>query len=193
MEDLSVAVDVQNPLLGRDGCTRVYGPQKGVRPEDFEFAERCLQKLADIAAKELHLNYAEEPGAGAAGGLGFGLRCFAGARLEPGFALFARLASLRERVAAAQLVITGEGAIDRSTLMGKGVGELARWCREQGVPCLGLAGALPNATEANQLFTAAYALAPDLTTPEEAKAEPGRWLERLAARVAQERKWKKEH
>src|SRR5262249_25403301 len=154
MEDFTVAVDVQNPLLGPEGCTRVYGPQKGVRPEDFEFAERCLQKLADIAAKELHLRYAEEPGAGAAGGLGFGLRCFAGARLEPGFALFGRLASLRERVTAAQLVITGEGAIDRSTLMGKGVGELARWCREQGVPCLGAAGALVNATEANQLFTA---------------------------------------
>jgi glycerate kinase len=189
MEELVVAVDVQNPLLGPEGCTRVYGPQKGVRPEDFEFAERCLQKLADITAKELHLNYAQEPGVGAAGGLGFGLRCFAGARLEPGFTLFARLASLRERVRAAQLVLTGEGAIDSSTLMGKGVGELARLCREQGVPCLGLAGALTNKAAANQLFTAAYALAPDLTTPEQAKAEPGRWLERLAARVAQERKW----
>src|SRR5262249_35038251 len=152
--------------------------------EDFEFAERCLQKLADIAAKELHLHYAEEPGAGAAGGLGFGLRCFAGARLEAGVGLFARLASLPGRPAGAQLVVTGEGSIDQSTLMGKGVGELARLCRELGVPCLGLAGVVPNPTEANQLFSAAYALVPDVATSAEAMAQPGRCLERLAAQVA---------
>jgi len=70
-EELVVAVDVQNPLLGPQGCTRIYGPQKGVRPEDFEFAERCLGQLATIAQRELHLDFAETPGAGAAGGLGY--------------------------------------------------------------------------------------------------------------------------
>jgi glycerate kinase len=124
-KELVVAVDVQNPLLGPRGCARIYGPQKGLGPGDLEPAERCLQRLAEIARREFEHDFAAEPGVGAAGGLGFGLRYFAGARLEPGFALFSRLASLPDRVKAAKLVITGEGAIDQSTLMGKGVGGVA--------------------------------------------------------------------
>jgi glycerate kinase len=178
-----VAVDVQNPLLGPRGCTPIYGPQKGLRPEDFEFAERCLEQLAQIISKELHLNYAHEAGAGAAGGLGYGLRCFAGARLEPGFALFSRYGKLVERLKAAHLVITGEGTIDGSTLMGKGVGEVARLCQEQKVPCIGFAGALSDQENANALFTATHILT-ELTTIEEAKGNGAVWLERLAAKVA---------
>lgn len=179
-----VAVDVQNPLLGPQGCTRVYGPQKGLRPEDFEFAERCLEQLAGIISKELHLNHADEPGAGAAGGLGYGLRCFAAARLEPGFGLFSRYAKLAERLTAAQLVITGEGTIDSSTVMGKGVGEIARLCQKQKVPCIGLAGALSDQEKADSPFTATHALAPGITTAEEAKSHGAAWLERLATKVA---------
>jgi glycerate kinase len=187
-EDLTVAVDVQNPLLGPNGCTRIYGPQKGIRPDEFEFAERCLGQLAEIVRQELDLDDGQEPGAGAAGGLGFGLRCFAGARLEPGFALFARLASLPERVKSAQLVITGEGALDRSTFMGKGVGEVARLCRQLDVPCLGFAGMAPDRDETGNLFRAIHALTPDLTTDEHAMQEPAIWLERLALHAAQ--RWK---
>lgn len=183
-DELVVAVDVQNPLLGPQGCTRIYGPQKGLRPEEFEFAERCLEQMAGLLEKELHLRCANDPGAGAAGGLGFGLRCFANARLEPGFALFSRYARLPDRLQSAQLVITGEGAIDQSTLMGKGVGEIAHLCRQLNVPCIGLAGVVPNPTEANQLFRSAHALTPELTSMEEAKAHPAVWLERLASRVA---------
>src|SRR5207247_1909375 len=139
-EELIVAVDVQNPLLGPAGCTRIYGPQKGLKPSDFDFAERCLEQLAEVLRKELHTDFASEPGAGAAGGLGFGLRCFAGGRLEPGFAMFVEKAKLSERIEAADLVITGEGALDESTLMGKGVGELGRLCRQFEVPCIGLGG-----------------------------------------------------
>jgi len=179
-----VAVDVQNPLLGPNGCTRVYGPQKGLRPDDFEFAERCLEQLEEILAKELHVAGAAEPGAGAAGGLGFGLRCFAGARLEPGFALFARQANLRQRLQKAQLVVTGEGAIDSSTLMGKGVGELARLCGEVGVPCIGLGGVLVEAEGAKSLFTGAHGIVPASASREEALRRPADCLERLASKVA---------
>ena len=84
-DDLTVAVDVQNPLLGPAGCTRIYGPQKGIRPEDIKLTERCLGQLARVAHRQFQQDVAAEPGAGAAGGLGFGLRCFAGAHLEPGF------------------------------------------------------------------------------------------------------------
>ena len=185
-EELLVAVDVQNPLLGPEGCTRIYGPQKGLRPHDFDFAERALEQMATILEKELHLVCAQEPGTGAAGGLGFGLRCFAGARLEPGFDLFARKTNLSARLKSADLVISGEGSIDRSTLMGKGVGELAKICKEAAVPCIGLGGAVPHLHEANEIFTRAYAVTPGLASADESKAQPALWLERLAANVARE-------
>lgn len=185
-EELVVAVDVQNPLLGPQGCTRVYGPQKGLRADDFEFAERCLGQLAEVLTREFHRDRATEPGAGAAGGLGFGLGCFCGATLAPGFDLFAGQAGLAARVRGADLVITGEGAIDASSLMGKGVGEVVRLCRQSGVPCLGLAGGLALPDEARGQLTAAYALAPDFTSLDQARAEPARWLERLAAKAAAE-------
>jgi glycerate kinase len=182
-DELVVAVDVQNPLLGRRGCTRVYGPQKGLRHADFPLAEQCLKRLAQVNASPL--DCAHEPGAGAAGGLGFGLRCFAGARLEPGFALFAHFAHLTERLNSADLVITGEGAIDRQTLMGKGVGELARLCKKLKVPCLGLAGAVEDAAKARHLFTETYALTPDFVSREKAMTETADCLEQLAAQAAE--------
>jgi len=184
-EDLIVAVDVQNPLLGPDGCSRVYGPQKGLT--EFEFAERCLGRLAEVLEKELRISHANTPGAGAAGGLGFGLLSFANARLEPGIDIFARHARLADRVQSAQLVITAEGALDAQTLMGKGVGEIANVCRKFSVPCLGLAGIVPDPEQARTKFTSVHALAPDFTSKEEAMREPALWLERLAETVAKER------
>jgi glycerate 2-kinase len=188
--DLLVAVDVQNPLLGPNGATRVYGPQKGLRAEDFPLAEACLSRLAEVAGGDLEVDVALEPGTGAAGGLGFGLRCFLGARLESGFSLFARQARLEERIGLSDLVLTGEGAIDASTLMGKGVGEIARLCRGKGVPCVGLAGTLvgdPSVSDEANLFTQLHGMAPGLVSHQEAKAHPELWLPRLAALAAAKR------
>ncbi len=176
-----VAVDVANPLLGPTGCTRVYGPQKGLRPEDFNLAEGCLERLADVL-QQLKLDHAKTPGAGAAGGLGYGLMCFAKAKAQSGFAIFAEYAELRRRIQWADIVITAEGAIDESTLMGKGVGAIASLCRQLNVPCLGLAGVM-NCKGAS-VFTATHAIAPELATQELAMAEPAKWLSRLAARTA---------
>ena len=188
LPELLVAVDVQNPLLGPTGASRIYGPQKGLRPEDFAHAENCLNQLAEVVKRDLHLDAAADPGAGAAGGLGFGLRCFCKARFESGFDLFARYARLQERIRTVQLVITGEGAIDASTLMGKGVGEIARLCHQAGVPCIGLAGTFRRSDlmeqAGQQYFTQVAGMSPDLTTPELAMRDPGFWLPRLAAEVA---------
>ncbi len=183
-EDFQVAVDVRNPLLGPEGCSRIYGPQKGLT--EFELAERCLGQLSGVLEKQLQLRHAEEPGAGAAGGLGFGLRCFAGARLEPGFALFARFARLEERLRRAQLVLTGEGALDASTLMGKGVGAIAQLCKSAGVPCIGLAGVVTDAARNAAEFTAVHALTPEFASAGESMREPAVWLERLAAKAGAE-------
>ena len=183
---LRVAVDVQNPLLGSTGASRVYGPQKGLRPSDFPLAEACLQSLVDRVRADLGLDVASESGTGAAGGLGFGLRAFFNAQLESGFSLFAQYARLEERIGSADLVITGEGAIDRSTGMGKGVGEIASLCRRTGVPCIGLAGVCVASEDGTTpgVFTAVHGIAPELTTRESACASPETWLPRLAAKVA---------
>ncbi|MSU60134.1 MAG: glycerate kinase [Pedosphaera sp.] len=178
-----VAVDVENKLLGVRGATRVYGPQKGMRPVDFAHAERCLRRLATVVKSRHGPDLATERGAGAAGGLGFGLRAFAGARLQPGFALFAKLARLSKHLSKAELVITGEGAIDRSSAMGKGAGELARVCRALKIPRLGFAGKVTLARGSQQLFTEVHALV-EITTERQAKVRAAFWLEELAARVA---------
>jgi glycerate 2-kinase len=182
-DEILVAVDVQNPLLGARGATRIYGPQKGLRPAEFVRAERCLERLARVVEQQFGHDVAREPGAGAAGGLGFGLLAFAGARLEPGFALFSRLASLEEHLHAADLVITGEGAIDRSTFMGKGAGEIARRCRRSKIACIGVAGVVTSPAQARRHFAQVHALT-DLTSLQQAKAQPARCLEQLAWQVA---------
>ena len=182
-----VAVDVQNVLLGVRGATRVYGPQKGIKPSQLAEAERNLRRLAQAVARTRRSVSREtarhrQPGSGAAGGLGFGLLAFCGARLQSGFALFARHAQLRQKLRAADLVLTGEGCIDDSSAMGKGVGALARQCRASGVPCIGLAGKVLRSGETNSIFDQTHALT-DLTAEEAAKARPSFWLARLAART----------
>ncbi len=183
-DKLSVAVDVANPLLGRHGATRVYGPQKGLHPKDFALAERALGQLALVVRRQLGRNVAAEAGAGAAGGLGFGLRAFFGASLDPGFDLFARHTALDRQLRRADVVLTGEGAIDRSTMMGKGAGEIARRCRKLKIPCLAFAGSITMTPQQRHQFAAVHALT-ELTTRARAMAKPKYWLARLSHEAAQ--------
>jgi glycerate kinase len=178
-----VAVDVRNPLLGPAGCSRIYGPQKGLRSEDFDLTEKCLTRLAAALQEQHNLGGAKAPGAGAAGGLGYGLRVFAGARIESGFDLFARYARLDERIGAAEVVITGEGAMDEQTRMGKGVGQIARWCARRGVPCVGLAGMVGQSVKESSLFTHTRALTEMAALPR-AQSQAARCLERLSEETA---------
>ncbi len=184
--ELVVAVDVQNPLLGPSGCTRIFGPQKGLHTEDFESAERCLARLAAVAEEQSGLKCADEYGAGAAGGLGFGLRCFAEAKLESGFEVFSRHTNLAGQVKSAQVVLTGEGRVDGQSFMGKGVGSLANMCRDSGVPCIVFAGEISASAHILQLFHRAYALAPDFTSRENSFAQPAVWLATAAENAAGE-------
>jgi glycerate 2-kinase len=181
-----VAVDVQNPLLGARGASRIYGPQKGLRPEDIPIAEANLRRLRQVMARQLSRDYSRKPGTGAAGGLGFGLASFLGAKLEPGFDLFARYARLRGRLRSFDLVITGEGAIDKSSTMGKGVGEIARLCRQHRIPCLGIAGRLDHLRLVKGFFTRLYSLVPDMASPEAACQEAALWLVKLSELAAAE-------
>jgi len=193
--EIVAACDVTNPLLGVEGCSRIYGPQKGLRPEDFPRAEAALTRLAEVTGQQLGRRLDREPGSGAAGGLGFAVRAFLGGRLESGFEIVAALAGLRARVAAVDLVLTGEGGLDRQTLMGKGTGRIAQLCRDFGKPCVGLAGmveAMPEPSShpvAPPLFTATFAIVPKLATADRARAEAAHWLETLARSVAADFCW----
>ncbi len=180
---VEVAVDVQNPLSGADGCSAVYGPQKGLRLEDIAPADAALRRLGEVAGQDLDCP-ADTPGDGAAGGLGFGLRCFVNGTLRPGFDLFAELAGLSARLTEFDLVITGEGSIDRSTLMGKGVGELATHCRELDLPCLGLGGVVETSDEVAGRFTLAAGIVNEIAEEAESMARPAECLSRLAEKVA---------
>jgi glycerate 2-kinase len=184
---LVVAVDVRNPLLGPAGCARVYGLQKGLRREDFDLTEKCLARLASVLRKQHHLGGAQVPGAGAAGGLGFGLSAFAGAGIESGFALFARYARLARRIRAADVVLTGEGAMDEQTRMGKGVGQIARLCARSGVPCVGLAGVVEKSVQESNLFAHTRSLTERVSLPR-AQSQAARRLERLSEETA--RAWR---
>ena len=132
---------------------------------------------------ELGLDLAKVPGSGAAGGLGFGLATFAGGRLEPGFDLFAELADLDKRLRRVDLVITGEGCIDHSTLMGKGVGQIAKKCKNLKIPCIAVAGNTHSDARLGRTFDEIHALL-DITSKRKAMTCAAYWLERLAQRIA---------
>ncbi|MFZ4767444.1 MAG: glycerate kinase [Roseimicrobium sp.] len=136
--DVVVACDVSNSLLGEHGCSAIYGPQKGV--DDVAWFDARLRRLSAIVHRDLGSDYREEPGAGAAGGLGYGLMTFCGATLQSGFDLVSELTGLRERLARADLVITGEGRLDAQTLDGKGPIGVAALARRLGVRVIGIGG-----------------------------------------------------
>ncbi|AHF91827.1 glycerate kinase [Opitutaceae bacterium TAV5] len=134
-----IACDVTNPLLGPDGAAAVYGPQKGLAPADIPAmdaaAARMARLLCAFAGRPLAL--ADTPGTGAAGGTAFGLLCVAGperVRIVPGNEFVSAWLDLDARIAAADLVITGEGSYDASSLSGKGPGALVARARELGKP-----------------------------------------------------------
>jgi len=134
--------DVDNPLLGPEGATRVYGRQKGATPEMIGALEEGLAHVADVCRDKLNRDFRDAPGAGATGGLGFGLMTFGGATLARGFAVVSDLMKLDRKIAEADLVLTGEGKLDTQSLHGKGPLELARLAKRAGKPVIAFAGHL---------------------------------------------------
>lgn len=130
---LRAAYDVRNPLLGKRGAARVFGPQKGATPAQVEELERRLAAMEELA----HVR--ELPGAGAAGGLGAALAAL-GAELVPGSQLVLETLGLRQRLTGMRLAITGEGRVDESSAEGKAPAGVAAACAAAGVPCVVFGG-----------------------------------------------------
>jgi glycerate kinase len=145
---ITIASDVQNPLLGTSGATHVYGPQKGASSEMLEVLEKSMAHFAEILQEEFGINFADVPGSGAAGGLGAGLMAFCKASLVSGFELVAQLTHLEENIRKATLVFTGEGKIDSQTVFGKTISGVAKLAKKNHVPVIALAGKIEdNLTE----------------------------------------------
>lgn len=137
-----IACDVTNPLLGPHGATATFGPQKGLQPADLPRLETEMARMAALLCDACGQprSLADTPGTGAAGGIGFGLMVACGSRLIPGFDLVSAWLDLPARLAAADLVLTGEGRYDATSLGGKGPGRLVALARQAGKPAQVFAG-----------------------------------------------------
>jgi glycerate kinase len=181
-----IAADVNNPLCGPHGASAVFGPQKGASPEQVEQLDRALGHFAERCAQVLNKDVRDEPGSGAAGGLGFAAKAFLGAQFKAGVEVVAELVGLEDAVKGADLVITGEGRFDAQTLRGKTPFGVARIARQHGVPVIVLAGTLGEGYQAlyEHGIDAAFALASGPMTLEQACAEAPRLLRERASDVA---------
>jgi len=140
--EVVVASDVENPLLGVNGASAVYGPQKGATPEMVEDLDSALCHFADVVEDAVGRRLRDEPGAGAAGGLGFGLMALCGAQLRPGVELALDSLEADRVIQGASLVLTAEGMLDSQTLAGKLPVGVARRARRHGVPVVAVGGAV---------------------------------------------------
>jgi glycerate kinase len=170
------AVDVKNPLLGQNGATRTFGPQKGATPEQLEILERALTRLADATAGDLGCDFRNEPGAGAAGGLGFGLMSFCDAKVRPGFEVVAEAVGLEQKIKRADVIITGEGKLDNQTLEGKTPAGVAVLGRKFGKRIFAIVGRAEANSKARDLFDGVYELAGPVSEAKELLRERAREL-----------------
>lgn len=182
---ITAACDVTNPLCGEEGASNVFGRQKGADDNMVDLLDKALYHLALKIEQYLHLDVLSLSGGGAAGGLGAGIAAFCGGSLQSGFDIIAGAMRLKEKIAGADLVITGEGRTDEQTAFGKlpcGVGNIAK---KYNVPCVILSGAVEG--DMTKLYengiTAAFATVTSFVPLEEAMANAQYYLKRAAKNI----------
>jgi len=170
--------DVDNTLLGVGGAAQVYGPQKGATPEQVRQLDAGLANLAGVIERDLGLDVRDLSGAGAAGGLGAGLRAFLGAELRRGVDVVLDLVGLDEHLCGADLVLTAEGRIDAQTTFGKAPAGVAERAQARGVPCIAIAGGIGDGLDSLHALgiSAVFSLCPGPVSLEQALAAGGDYL-----------------
>lgn len=163
--EVVIAADVTNPLCGPDGASYVYGPQKGAGEATARELDAALAHFADVVKRDLGVDFAGALGAGAAGGLGYGLMAFCGASVRPGFEVVAEAVDFESHVARADFIITGEGRLDRQSGFGKTTAGVARVARELSKPVVAIVGSVVNVSAAN-VFDAVFSLNDGAATDE---------------------------
>ncbi len=182
--DLVLASDVDNPLTGPEGAAAVYGPQKGAGDQDVAVLDAALRHYASVLGPE----QAQAPGAGAAGGIGYGALVALGARFRPGIEVMLDVLGFAPALERATLVVTGEGSLDRQTLHGKAPAGVAAAARARGVEVVAVCGrlALPAEELGRAGIRRAYPLSELEPDPAVSMAQAGPLLERAAEAVARD-------
>ena len=145
--EVIVASDVTNPLVGKNGAARVFGPQKGATPEMVKTLEKNLHHLSKVIERDVGLKVDDRFGGGAAGGLGAGLVAFLGAKLRRGVNVVLQAVRFKERIKDCHLVITGEGRIDNQSVFGKTTVGVAKAAKELGLPVIAIVGSVGEGAE----------------------------------------------
>ncbi|MEU2183141.1 glycerate kinase [Streptomyces thermolilacinus] len=189
--ELVLASDVDNPLTGPKGAPAVFGPQKGATPEDVEVLDAALTRYVEVLEKAVGpraAGAALSPGAGGAGGIGYGALVGLGAGFRPGIELMLDILGFTEALGRATLVITGEGSLDEQTLHGKAPAGVAAAARAAGVEVVAVCGrlALPPEALGRAGIRRAYPLTDLEPDPAKCIAEAGPLLERTAANIARD-------
>ncbi len=146
--NITVACDVNNPLCGERGASAIFGPQKGLRPEQVPQLDADIRAFAGLIKQSLGVDVLDVPGAGAAGGLGAALMSFCGARLMPGIELLLDTAGMDRLLEETELVITGEGRMDYQSASGKVPDGVGRRAKAAGLPCIAICGCIGPGAEA---------------------------------------------
>ncbi|MDR7302541.1 glycerate kinase [Haloactinomyces albus] len=186
--EVVLASDVDNPLFGQSGAAHVYGPQKGADPEQVGVLDSALRRWAEAVTKAGGRAVAEDPGAGAAGGVGFAALAVLGARRRAGVDMVLELVEFEEQLNGARLVVTGEGSLDEQTLYGKAPAGVAARAVSAGVPVVAVAGqcALPRERLRESGFAGSYVVADIEPDTERSMREAASLLESLGERLADE-------
>jgi glycerate 2-kinase len=186
-----VACDVTNPLTGPQGASAVYGPQKGAGEAAVRELDAALANFAAVIERDLGKRVADVPGAGAAGGAGAGLLAFLDAGLVPGAPLIVTASGFDEKVAGADLIITGEGRVDSQTAYGKAPGEVAKRGKAARIPVLLIAGSKAPGWEvlSDLGVTAVVTLDEEGDNLQQLMGDAGEMLMRATARACRERAW----
>ena len=184
---VTAACDVNNPLCGPRGAVAVFGPQKGLKPEQIGPHDAAMAHFADVIKRELGRDVKDIPGAGAAGGLGAGMLAFVDAQLKPGIEMLLDSVGFDQMLRGADLVITGEGRLDGQSLAGKVPVGVARRAKAKGVPCIALCGCIgPEAEQVRSCGIDAYYASSDGSRSfDEIQRTCREDLAALAARVLQ--------
>ncbi|MGI8481823.1 MAG: glycerate kinase [Chthoniobacterales bacterium] len=179
------AADVRNPLLGGRGATQTFARQKGASAEDIGILEAALTKLADVVEQEFAIRLRDIPGAGAAGGCGFGLMAFCTAEMRSGFEVVAEMIHLETAIRDADVIVTCEGNLDTQTLGGKAPAGVARLARKFGKRVFAVVGNASDEPEPHSVFDGVFSLGQPPVTRDEAMKNVRALLRLRAAELAQ--------
>jgi glycerate kinase len=178
-----ILCDVENPLLGQNGATYVFGPQKGASPEDLISLESAMKQFNNLIIKKTGLDLSSMEGVGAAGGIAVALKTFFNAQMESGVDFLLSNMGFEEKIKNAELLITAEGRVDAQTLQGKGPYGVASKARQYGVPTIILAGKAEDIDQLNSGFSAVFSITNGPTTLEHAMKKTARDLEITSTQI----------